>query len=96
MIAVNGRNKSPAVTLSELDFNDIELVIRSGKVELASPAIYDRLSHDCRKDMQFLGVAGTSRWLRVQVKALVAEAENILGHGNLLVSGRHVRYLGPI
>jgi cytosine/adenosine deaminase-related metal-dependent hydrolase/ubiquinone/menaquinone biosynthesis C-methylase UbiE len=96
IIAVNGRNKSPAATLSELAFNDIELVIRSGKVELASPAIYNRLSQDCRKDMQLLEVAGTSRWLRVKVQALVAEAENILGHGSLLVSGRQVRYLGPI
>jgi hypothetical protein len=46
--------------------------------------------------MQLLEIAGSRRWFRGPVKSLVAEAENILGKGNLLVSGRRVRYLDAL
>ena len=50
MIAVRqSRNDTPASALSELTCNEIELVIRSGRVEMASPAIYDRLPQDCQR-----------------------------------------------
>jgi len=96
IIAVRAVNKTPAATLSELNFAEIELVVRSGQVAMASPAIYERLPHSFRTNMQLLEIAGSRRWFRAPVKSLVAEAENILGKGNLLVSGRRVRYLNAI
>jgi hypothetical protein len=97
MIAVRRtRNETPASILSKLTYNEIELVVRSGQVEMASPAIYERLPQDRRKDMQLLEVADNSRWLRAPLKSLVEEAESILGRGNLRVAGRQVRYAGSI
>jgi cytosine/adenosine deaminase-related metal-dependent hydrolase/ubiquinone/menaquinone biosynthesis C-methylase UbiE len=96
VIAVRGGNKTPASTLSELDHKEIELVVRSGRVAMASPTVYERLPHGYRKDMQLLEVAGNSRWLRAPLRSLFKEAENVLGQNNLLVGGRQVRYLGPI
>jgi hypothetical protein len=96
MIAVRGGNKTPASTLSELNAHEIELVVRSGQIAMASPTVYERLPHICRKDMQLFEVAGNCRWLRAPLRTLVEEAENILGHGNLFVGGRQVRYLGSI
>ena len=96
MIAVRGGNKTPASTLSELSFKEIELVVRSGRVAMASPTVYERLPHVHRKDMQLLEVEGHSRWLRAPPWSLFNEAENVLGQGNLLVGGRQVRYLGTI
>jgi cytosine/adenosine deaminase-related metal-dependent hydrolase/ubiquinone/menaquinone biosynthesis C-methylase UbiE len=97
MIAVRqSRNDTPASALSELTCNEIELVIRSGQVEMASPAIYERLPLDCRKDMHLLKVADISRWFRAPLKTLVEEAESILGRDNLRVAGRQVRYAGSI
>ena len=96
IIAVRAGNKPPASTLSELSFKEIELVVCSGQVTMASPTVYERLPHGYRKDMQLLEVAGNSRWLRAPLRSLIEEAENVLGQGNLLVGGRQVRYLGPI
>jgi cytosine/adenosine deaminase-related metal-dependent hydrolase/ubiquinone/menaquinone biosynthesis C-methylase UbiE len=96
VIAVRAGNKTPASTLSELNFDEIELVVRSGQLAMASPSVYERLPQDYRKNMQFLEVAGSSRWLRAPLQALVAEAENILGQGNLLIGGRQVRHLAAI
>ncbi len=96
MIAVRGGNKTPASSLSELNANEIELVVRSGQIAMASPTVYERLPHICRKDMQLFEVAGNCRWLSAPLRTLVGEAENILGRGNLLIGGRQVRYLGPI
>jgi cytosine/adenosine deaminase-related metal-dependent hydrolase/ubiquinone/menaquinone biosynthesis C-methylase UbiE len=96
VIAVPAADKTPASTLSELNINEIELVVRSGQVAMASPAVYERLPHDCRTNMQLLEVAGNSRWVRAPLRALVEEAENILGQGNLLVGGRQVRYPSAI
>jgi cytosine/adenosine deaminase-related metal-dependent hydrolase/ubiquinone/menaquinone biosynthesis C-methylase UbiE len=97
MIAVRRTgNETPASILSELTYNEIELVVRSGQVEMASPAIYERLPQDYRKDMQLLEVADNSRWFRAPLKSLVEEAESILGRGNLRVAGRQVRYAGSI
>lgn len=96
IIAVRARNETPASTLSELNVSDIELVVRSGQIEMASPAVYGRLPQDYRKDLQLLEVADDRRWLRAPLKSLVEEAESILGRGNLLVGGRQVRYPSAI
>ena len=96
VIAVRAGNKTPASILSELNFKEIELVVRSGQVAMASPTVYERLPHRYRKDMQLLEVAGNNRWLRAPLRSLFKEAENVLGQGNLLVGGRQVRYLDAI
>ncbi len=93
LIAVRAGNKTPASTLSELNSKEIELVVRSGQVALASPTVYERLPHNHRKGMQLLEVAGNRRWLRAPLQALVKDAENILGQDNLLVGGKQVRYV---
>jgi hypothetical protein len=43
-----------------------------------------------------LELAGAIRWLCAPLQRLVEDAENILGQGNLLISGRQVSYLGAI
>jgi cytosine/adenosine deaminase-related metal-dependent hydrolase/ubiquinone/menaquinone biosynthesis C-methylase UbiE len=96
MIAVRDGSKTPAFTLSELNFNEIELVVRSGRIAMASQAVYERLPHDYRKNMVRLELAGAIRWLSAPLQRLVEDAENILGQGNLLISGRQVSYLGAI
>ena len=93
LIAVRARKNTPASTLSELNSKEIELVVRSGQVVLASPTVYERLPHNHRKGMQLLEVAGNRRWLRAPLQALVKAAENILGQGNLLVGGKQVHYV---
>jgi cytosine/adenosine deaminase-related metal-dependent hydrolase/ubiquinone/menaquinone biosynthesis C-methylase UbiE len=96
MIAVRAINKTPASTLSELNFIDIELVVRTGRIVMASQNIYERLPHAYRKNMQCLEVEGQRRWFSAPLRKLVEEAEKILGHDNLRIGGRQVHYLDVI
>jgi len=96
VIAVRSREMTPASALTRLNFDEVELVVRSGQIAMASPAVYDRLPQDCRMGMQLLEIAGILRWLRAPIQTLVAEAENILGQGNVVIGGRQVHYLDAI
>jgi hypothetical protein len=93
LIAVRGRYNTPASALTELSFDRVELVLLSGRVQMASQSIYKRLPQDLRSNMQLLDVAGHQRWLRAPLHALFEAAESILGKDNLLISGKQVRYV---
>jgi hypothetical protein len=93
LIAVRGRHNTPASALTELTLDRVELVLLSGRVQMASQSIYKRLPQDLRSNMQLLDVAGHQRWLRAPLHALFEAAESILGKDNLLISGKQVRYV---
>jgi cytosine/adenosine deaminase-related metal-dependent hydrolase/ubiquinone/menaquinone biosynthesis C-methylase UbiE len=96
MIAVNGQQLTPAAALSRLTVDQVELVIISGRVQLASEAIYNRLPLTLRIGMEALDLSGTRRWIRAPLQELFDSAEEILGKGNLFVSGRQVQYAGTL
>jgi len=91
LIAVRDRHVSPAQTMAALTFAEVELVLLGGRVQLASPALYARLSDEQRKGLHLLEVAGHQRWLRAPVPALFASAEHVLGPGKLRLGNKEVR-----
>jgi hypothetical protein len=90
LIAVTQRAGSPAQVLSKLNWRDVELVIVGGVVQLASSAIFDRLTAEVRRALVPLMVENELRWLRAPVTRLLAAAEDVLGHGNVRVGGLRV------
>jgi len=94
LIAVRSQHNTPARVLSELTFADVELVLRAGLIQMASPQLYARLPHDFRSEMELIEVAGHHRWIRSHLQALFEVAENVLGQNKLQLGGREVRYLG--
>ena len=94
LIAVRSQHNTPARALSELNFTDVELVLLAGIVQMASPLLYTRLPNDLRSGMELIEVAGHQRWIRAHLKDLFEAAESVLGQDQLLLCGRHVRYLG--
>ena len=94
LIAVRSRHNTPAGTLSNLHFDDVELVLLAGVVQMASPRLYKRLPHDLRPGMELVEVAGHRRWIRSYLRPLFETAERSLGETNLLLGGRQLRYLG--
>ena len=96
LIAVRGQHDTPASALSQLTFDQVELVLLSGRVQMASQSIYELLPLHLRLDMQLLDVAGHQRWIRAPLHTLFEAAESVLGKGNLLVNGRQVNYHGAI
>lgn len=96
LIAVRDRYDSPARALSELAFDNVELVLLAGRVQMASSHLYTRLPHDLRSGMELIEVAGHQRWIRSPLQALFEAAESVLGQNKLLLAGREVRYLSTL
>lgn len=96
LIAIRDRYDTPALALANLAFEDVELVLLGGRVQMASPRLYARLPSDLRPGMELIEVAGHQRWIRLPLQALFKVAEEVLCHENLLLAGREVRYLGTL
>ncbi len=96
LIAVRDVGKSPAVTLSRLSASDVELVLRSGRVFLASDAIYARLPQHLRAGLQSLLLDGERRWLRAPLQHLFHQSRPLMKNGALTLAGKQVHPEQPL
>ncbi|HEV2272527.1 MAG TPA: methyltransferase domain-containing protein [Acidobacteriaceae bacterium] len=96
LIAVPEKYDTHAPILSNLAFEDVELVLLGGRVQMASPRLYARLPYDLRPGMELIEVGGHQRWIRSPLQALCKAAEKDLRQEKLLLAGREVRYLGAL
>jgi hypothetical protein len=90
ILAVRDRGLSPAETLAQLSIDQIELVIRAGRVQLAGPALFERLPAALRNGLEPCEVDGQQRWVRAPIGQLIADAEEVL-RSDLCVGGKRVR-----
>ena len=93
IIAVQNRGLTPAETVTHLTFDRIELVMLSGKVQLASPLLYNRLPDSLKSGLQPLTVEGHVRWLRAPVENLLTEAKKAIGR-DIRLGGKKVDHAG--
>jgi ubiquinone/menaquinone biosynthesis C-methylase UbiE len=91
VIAVRDRGFLPAETLCSLSCKDVELVLRNGRVSLASEEMVRRLPAGARDGLEPLSIGGTIRWLRAPVGKMLREAESVLGKDQVKLSGKPVR-----
>lgn len=89
LIAVQNKGLTPAETVARLTFEQVELVLLSGRVQLASPALYDRLADPLKAGLHPLTIDGHRRWLRAPVDNLLAEARKTVGR-DLRLGGKKV------
>jgi cytosine/adenosine deaminase-related metal-dependent hydrolase len=94
-IAVRDRGLQPDETLCSLSSSDVELVLRHGRVFLASEEIFRRLPPRARRGLQPLSIAGTIRWLRAPVSEMLREAEAVLGNDQVKLGGKQVQAVDP-
>ena len=90
LIAVRDRQGDPAEILSTLTANDVELVLLSGRVQLASKSIFERLSTEDRNGLEPLSIDGNVRWLRAPIESLLCATEDILGKGAVRLGGKPI------
>jgi cytosine/adenosine deaminase-related metal-dependent hydrolase/ubiquinone/menaquinone biosynthesis C-methylase UbiE len=90
VVGVRDIGLSPAETLARLTIEQVELVIVGGRVQLASPLLFERLPFALREGLQVLEVDGHQRWIRAPIEKLLAGAEEFLG-SDLRVGGKRVR-----
>jgi ubiquinone/menaquinone biosynthesis C-methylase UbiE len=99
VIAVRDLGLSPAETLCTLSYEDVELVLRNGRVALASEEMVLRLPAETKDELEPLSIGGTIRWLRAPVGEMLREAESVLGKDHVTLGGKPVRsaerYSGP-
>ena len=93
LIAVRNQGLTPGETIAQLTFDQVELVILSGKVQLASASLYDRLPDPLKIGLQALTVDGRQRWLRAPVDSLLAEARKTIGR-EIRLGGKKVDHAG--
>ena len=93
LIAVKDKALTPAETIAQLTSDQVELVFLSGKVQLASPSLYDRLPDSLRAGLQPLTIDGYQRWLRAPINDLLAEARRTVGH-DIRLGGKKVDHAG--
>jgi cytosine/adenosine deaminase-related metal-dependent hydrolase/ubiquinone/menaquinone biosynthesis C-methylase UbiE len=89
MVAVKHKGLTPAETIAQLTFDQVELVILSGRVQLASSSLYDQLPDSLKVGLQSLFIDGHQRWLRAPVDNLLAEARKALGQ-DIRLGGKKV------
>lgn len=90
LIAIQDRPGTPAEILSALRSTDIEMVLISGRVQLASAPIFERLSPEERVGLEPLSVDGRTTWLRAPISSLLDECEDVLGKGAVRLGGKPV------
>jgi ubiquinone/menaquinone biosynthesis C-methylase UbiE len=89
LIAVRDKGPTPAQTLAQLTFDQVELVILSGKVQLAGASLYDRLPDHLKAGLQPLIIEGQLRWLRAPIDDLLAHARRSIGR-DIRLGGKKV------
>jgi hypothetical protein len=95
IIAVRNKALTPAETIAQLTFDQVELVILSGRVQLASSSLYDRLPDSLKIGLQLISVDGHQRWLRAPIDNLIAEAKKVLGR-DIRLGGKKVDHAGAV
>jgi cytosine/adenosine deaminase-related metal-dependent hydrolase len=95
VIAVRDRGLQPDETLCSLSWSDIELVLRHGRVFLASEEIFRRLPPHARHGLEPLSIGGTLRWLRAPISEMLREAEAVLGKDQVQLGGKQVQAVDP-
>ena len=88
LIAVRDTGDRPADHLQALSSTDVEFVMIRGRVQLASPSIFDRLPASAKNGLEPLSINRATRWLRAPVANLLEEAEKVLGRGKVRLGGR--------
>src|SRR5207248_1751527 len=93
LIAVRDKALTPAETLAQLTFDQVELVVLSGRVQLASPSVYNRLPDSLQAGMEPISVDGHQRWLRAPIDNLLTEARKVVGR-DIRLGGKKVDHAG--
>ena len=92
LIAVRDKGLTPAQTVSQLTFDQIELVVLGGRIQLASDSIYIRLPASLQVGLYPLIIEGHKRWLRAPIDELLSRARKTLGN-DIRVGGKKVEHV---
>lgn len=79
MFVVRDRHNTPANTLVELDWTDVELVIQAGRIVLASPTLASKLPDELTSHLESLCLDGVERLIDAPSGELARQTAVALG-----------------
>lgn len=91
-IATHDRGLSPAATLAQISSQNVELVVRAGRICLASDEIFRRLPEAARAGLELLIVDDQPRWIRASLTDLFLGAAPVMDGDSLLLAGKKVTH----
>jgi cytosine/adenosine deaminase-related metal-dependent hydrolase len=77
--------------MKTIGWEDIELVVIGGCVQLASPSMLKRIPRLFMDGLEAVAVDGTFRWVRAPIQEMLHRAEAVLGEGSVRLGGRPIR-----
>lgn len=89
LVAVTDKGLTPAQTVSQLTFDQIELVVLGGRIQLASDSLYASLPNSLQIGLYPLIIDGHRRWLRASIDEALSHARKALGN-DLRVGGKRL------
>ena len=92
LVAVRDVRGTPAQTLAQLSFVDIELVVLAGRVQVASAELDARLPELHRLGLHALQIEGVTRYVRAPLPDLFRQVKQVLGEDHLYLGNKEVRY----
>jgi hypothetical protein len=90
LIAVRDTDATPAETLVNLSYRNVELVVIGGRIHLASDETKSRLPEWATEGLQPLEIEGIKRWVRAPLEQMFADTTPHLGN-EIYLSGKQVR-----
>ncbi len=91
-VAVREKSLSPADTLAQSTYRDVELVILGGRVQLASPCLKETLAPELTRGLEQIEIAGEVRWIRAPAAKLLVEARAAVG-SEITMNGRRLNHV---
>jgi hypothetical protein len=89
LIVTRDKQLTPAQTLVELTWSEVEMVMHAGRIVLVSPALADRIPAEFKDGMQLISIDGMERLIRVPLSDLWMQTVAALGR-TPAVSGRQL------
>jgi cytosine/adenosine deaminase-related metal-dependent hydrolase/SAM-dependent methyltransferase len=89
VMAVRDTGRTPAGSLAELSYQDVELVLVGGRVQLASAEMIKRLPPRAIAGLQPLSIEDTVRWIRAPLDRLFEQTRAHL-RGEIRLGGKRV------
>ena len=90
LIAVRTRESTPAKQLSNLTYREVHLVLRGGRVQLASSEMLPRIPEQLAQGLRPIEIDGLVRWVRAPLGRMFAGARAVLGD-TVSLNGRRLR-----
>ncbi|HEX3470715.1 MAG TPA: amidohydrolase family protein [Silvibacterium sp.] len=74
LIVVKDRQLTPAETLVQMSWRDVELVMEEGRIVLLSSSLAERIPYELREGMEEIFIDGVKRLLRAPVQKLLRQS----------------------